>query len=161
MRMTTVFLIIVFLLQIIGFYFLALLYTKVSKFDDLERKQKKLMEQMDDSITAYLSEIQDENNRLIQQLSAVELTKESIEKPITPAVEKASKPIRTNSPSIPINLAIKSYGKTAAPFSIPDEFEMDDRTTAIRLHEDGKTIEEIAKVLGKGKTEVELILKFK
>ncbi|WP_438317674.1 hypothetical protein [Sporosarcina sp. FA9] len=159
--MTIVFLIIVFILQIIGFYFLALLYTKVSKFDDLEKKQKKLMEQMDDSITAYLSEMQDENNRLIQQLSAVELTKTSTQKPIPPSVVKATKSIKVNAPSTPMNLAIKSYGKTLMPSPIPDDLEMDDRTKVFRLHDDGKTIEEIAKVLGKGKTEVELILKFK
>ena len=58
-------------MQIIGFYFLALLYTKVSKFDDLEKKQRKLMEEMDDSIGAYLSELKDENDRLIERLIAV------------------------------------------------------------------------------------------
>ena len=38
---------------------------------------------------------------------------------------------------------------------------MDDRTKAINLHDTGQTIEEIAKALGKGRTEVELILKFR
>ncbi|MFD1928676.1 DUF6115 domain-containing protein [Sporosarcina siberiensis] len=159
--MTIVFLIIVFMLQIIGFYFLALLYTKVSKFDDLEKKQRKLMEQMDDSIAAYLSEMQDENNRLIQQLSAVELTKESEEKPTPPSVVKTSEPIRVKIPSTPMNLAIKSYGKNSTSPSKIEEVEMDDRTKVLRLHDEGQTIEEIAKALGKGKTEVELILKFK
>ena len=64
-----IFLVILFLLQLISFYFLALLYTKVSKFDDLEKKQRKIMNEMDDSLGAYLAELKDENERLIQRLA--------------------------------------------------------------------------------------------
>ena len=67
--MITIFLVFLFIIQIIGFYFLALLYTKVTKFDDLEKKQRKLMAEMDNSIGAYLSELKDENERLIEQLT--------------------------------------------------------------------------------------------
>ena len=67
--MTTIFLVFLFIIQIISFYFLALLYTKVTKFDDLEKKQRKLMAEMDNSIGAYLSELKDENERLIEQLT--------------------------------------------------------------------------------------------
>ena len=69
--MITIFLVFLFIIQIISFYFLALLYTKVTKFDDLEKKQRKLMTEMDDSIGAYLSELKDENDRLIEQLTVV------------------------------------------------------------------------------------------
>lgn len=44
--------------------------------------------------------------------------------------------------------------KTTVPDSI------DDRTRVIQLHEAGQSVENIAKKLGKGRTEVELILKF-
>ena len=64
-----IFLVILFLLQLISFYFLALLYTKVSKFDDFEKKQRKIMNEMDDSLGAYLAELKDENERLIQRLA--------------------------------------------------------------------------------------------
>ena len=67
--MITIFLVFLFIIQIISFYFLALLYTKVTKFDDLEKKQRKLMAEMDNSIGAYLSELKDENERLIEQLT--------------------------------------------------------------------------------------------
>ena len=67
--MIWIFLVFLFILQIISFYFLALFYTKMSQFDDLEKKQRKLMDEMDDSIAAYLSELKDENERLIEQLS--------------------------------------------------------------------------------------------
>ena len=64
--MQTVFLLFLFILQLISFYFMALLYMKVSKFNNLEKKQEKLMAEMDDAIGAYLSELKEENERLIQ-----------------------------------------------------------------------------------------------
>lgn len=151
-------------MQIIGFYVLALLYTKVSKFDDLEKKQRKLMEEMDDSIGAYLSELKDENDRLIERLSTVEIEKKTNGETVSTTkstVEQPPPTIRFNPPSHPINLALKSYSEASFHNTVPEEVEMDDRTKAINLHDSGQTVEEIAKALGKGRTEVELILKFR
>ncbi|MFJ7933167.1 hypothetical protein [Sporosarcina sp. NPDC096371] len=160
-------LVFLFIVQIIGFYFLVLLYTKVSKFDDLEKKQRKLMTEMDDSIGAYLSELKDENERLIERLAArdrvviapkVDSQKNS--KEVAVALEQPKPVIRAKKPVIPVNLALKSYNSisTAQEPSV----EADDaRTQAFKLHDAGQSIEQIAKVLGKGRTEVELILKFR
>ena len=121
--MTTIFLVFLFHLQIISFYFLALLYTKVSKFDDLEKKQRKLMDEMDDSIGAYLSELKDENERLIERLAERRFR-------ICPqsngiialwqhrnrgeGADKEHPKVRVNTPKIPINLALKSYNAVTA-----------------------------------------------
>ena len=153
--MTTIFLLFLFILQIITFYFLALLYTKSSKYDDLEKKQQTLMREMDDSIGLYLSELKDENDRLIEKLSK-RVDKEEI--PVT------LKPIVESSPTVkvPVNLALKSYQATKKYKNEPELVEeTDERTRIIRLYEAGQSIEEIAKTLGKGRTEVELILKFR
>lgn len=153
--MTTIFLLCLFILQIITFYFLALLYTKSSKYDDLEKKQQTMMREMDDSIGLYLSELKDENDRLIEKLSK-RVDKE--ENTVSP------KPIVEKSPEvkIPVNLALKSYQATNNYRNKPEPVEEpDERTKIIRLHEAGQSIEEIAKTLGKGRTEVELILKFR
>lgn len=183
--MITSFIVILFIIQVISFYFLALLYTKVSNFDNLEKKQRQLMEEMDDSIAAYLTELKDENDRLIDQLN------NKVEKKTTsPESDSASKqeklyekvnPKNTNAPTfdlktpvIPLNIALKSYGtpknteletnpKPKPPVIQPvvEELEVDERTRAIRLYDAGESVEEIAKILGKGRTEIELILKFR
>jgi len=150
--MTTIFLLCLFVLQIITFYFLALLYTKSSKYDDLEKKQQTLMREMDDSIGMYLAELKDENDRLIERLSKRAEEKQT---PTEPVIETI--------PTInaPVNLALKSYQSTKTELykpTVPDS--IDDRTRIIQLHEAGQSIENIAKKLGKGRTEVELILKF-
>ena len=152
--MTTIFILCLFILQIITFYFLALFYTKSSKYDDLEKKQQTMMREMDDSIGLYLSELKDENDRLIDKLSKrVDKEEETVNS--EPLVEK------TPTFKIPVNLALKSYQATN---NYKNESELvvepDERTRVIRLHEAGQSIEEIAKKLGKGRTEIELILKF-
>lgn len=161
---------LLFIVQVISFYFLALLYTKVSKFDDLEKKQRKLMIEMDDSIGAYLSELKDENERLIEQLVTRE--RAPIAKKVTSSVlvkkqeqtatiEQVPPMIRVSKPTIPVNVALKSYHAVTTTQQGPTLEVEDDRTQALKLFDAGQSIEEIAKALGKGKTEVELILKFR
>ncbi|MER2089118.1 MAG: hypothetical protein ABS920_05225 [Sporosarcina sp.] len=170
--MTMIFLLLLFIMQVIGFYFLTLLYTKVTKFDDLEKKQRNLMSEMDDSIGAYLSELKDENERLMERLTEWDKNTESDQRnsPIFAMDETAvSKESRTaalvNKPTTPVNLALKSYADSnvlGLKQSDPDVREVeDDRSRAFVLHDAGHSIEEIAKKLGKGRTEVELILKFR
>ncbi|WP_340740393.1 DUF6115 domain-containing protein [Sporosarcina sp. FSL K6-5500] len=166
--MITIFLVFLFIIQIISFYFLALLYTKVTKFDDLEKKQRKLMTEMDNSIVAYLSELKDENERLIEQLTVhaqqPDFKKTTVSASQEPAASEEVRPvIRASIPKMPVNLALKSYkaaGQATEESKAPVE-AVDARTQVIRLYDAGQSIEEIAKQLGKGRTEIELILKFR
>lgn len=161
---------LLFIVQVISFYFLALLYTKVSKFDDLEKKQRKLMIEMDDSMGAYLSELKDENERLIERLLERD-SKPPAKKVVSSAlnikqeqqatVEHTQPVLRASKPTIPVNVALKSYNAVTTNQQGPTVVVDDDRTQAIKLFDAGQSIEEIAKALGKGKTEVELILKFR
>lgn len=161
---------VLFIVQIISFYFLALMYTKVSKFDDLEKKQRKLMVEMDNSIGAYLSELKDENERLIERLATQD--REPVAKKVTSSfladkqeqmvtAEQAPAMIRVGKPTIPVNVALKSYNAFTTTQQGPTMEVDDDRTQALKLFDAGQSIEEIAKALGKGQTEVELILKFR
>lgn len=170
--MQTVFLLLLFILQVIGFYFMALLYMKVSKFNNLEKKQQKLMMEMDDAIGAYLSELKEENERLILIIEKhhdekrKDISPESqTETARDPLIEKSKISIKT--PGYPVKAAMKSYqtapvvSRDGLPLQNTLDSDLDERTLAIRMYEDGKPVEEIAKRLGKGKTEVELLLKFR
>jgi hypothetical protein len=169
--MQTVFILFLFILQLISFYFIALLYMKVSKFNNLEKKQQQLMAEMDDAIGAYLSELKEENERLIR---IIEKRQENVKSDsltnYTVAAErqKAEKnPQVINSPSFPMKVAMKSYQSAPSLNNgrldehVTKEVKTDDRTRAINMFDEGKPIEEIARRLGKGKTEVELLLKFR
>lgn len=69
--MATILITILFFLQLLSFYFLIILNTKLAKFKDLEKKQERLMREMDDTISVYLADMKDENDRLIQELHSV------------------------------------------------------------------------------------------
>lgn len=172
--MLAVFLLLMFILQLFSFYIIALLYMKVSKFNDLEKKQQKLMSEMDDAIGAYLNELKEENDRLILMIdksssetgSHSELKQKHRANKVEGFGDNQQDIISINPLKYPMKVAMKSY-QSSHPKEVVSvekdikEEKMDDRSVAIRMYDEGKTIEEIAKKLGKGKTEVELLLKFR
>ncbi|MCG3090075.1 DUF6115 domain-containing protein [Sporosarcina cyprini] len=161
-----IFLIILFILQLITFYFIALLFMRMAKFDKLETKQQKLMSEMDDTIAAYLTELKDENDRLIRLLEKrmvdeVELSEKEIRKVKAQTAPAPSEMRQNQKPVIPVQVALQSYKSYSKPSEPDNQDEEDDRTRALNLQKNGWSVEEIARELGKGKTEIELILKFK
>ncbi|MGE7909005.1 DUF6115 domain-containing protein [Lysinibacillus xylanilyticus] len=200
--MTIILIAVLFILQLLSFYFLIILNTKLAKFKDLEKKQERLMREMDDTISLYLADMKDENDRLIQELQRV--SKSEIqnavkqEEPIVRQKEQEQPPSLTKEEStgdgsvsldneprvyVPKNIVANAYSrqqqtgakndanKTEAkvaqsaqqPIDATKKEEAKPLTIeqqAIELAKQGKTAEEIAKQLQKGKTEIELLLKF-
>ncbi|MFJ8519366.1 hypothetical protein [Lysinibacillus xylanilyticus] len=202
--MTIILIAVLFILQLLSFYFLIILNTKLAKFKDLEKKQERLMREMDDTISLYLADMKDENDRLIQELQRV--SKSEIqnavkqEEPIVRQKEQEQEqpPSLTKEEStgdgsvsldneprvyVPKNIVANAYSrqqqtgakndanKTEAkvaqsaqqPTDATKKEEAKPLTIeqqAIELAKQGKTAEEIAKQLQKGKTEIELLLKF-
>jgi len=200
--MTIILIAVLFILQLLSFYFLIILNTKLAKFKDLEKKQERLMREMDDTISLYLADMKDENDRLIQELQRV--SKSEIqnavkqEEPIVRQKELEQPPSLTKEEStgdgsvsldneprvyVPKNIVANAYSrqqqtgakndankteaKVAQSAQQPtDETKKEEakpltiEQQAIELAKQGKTAEEIAKQLQKGKTEIELLLKF-
>lgn len=190
-------LIVLFILQLISFYLIVLLNSKIARFKELENRQNQLIREMDDSIGAYLMEMKEENDRLIKELSVVQRATSSkdIEKSVAKEHPKSSviqernekvesvlleenKPVQPElSPKavIPKTLVANAYSKQKAP-TVPVskrtkqvDQENHDHSFAhlsvferevMSLHKEGKTVEEIAKKTQKGKTEIELLIKF-
>lgn len=192
--MTIILIAVLFILQLLSFYFLIILNTKLAKFKDLEKKQERLMREMDDTISVYLAEMKDENDRLIQELQRVSKSETQTnaveqEEQIVRQQEKEQPPSLTKEEStvdgsigldqepriyVPKNIVANAYSRqqqTGAKVVHSDrqaseatEKEEAKPLTleqqAINLAKQGKTSEEIAKQLQKGKTEIELLLKF-
>ncbi|PID25595.1 hypothetical protein [Sporosarcina sp. P7] len=163
---------LLFILQIIGFMVMTLLYVKITKFNNLEKKQQRLMKEMDQSILAYLGEIKEENDRLIHQLNQrtgdqMKPTTNSApsEQSITEVSDSRQKPH-----PVPLHFALRSYQKTVETEKNVKEKnselhsksfdDLDDKEKAKQLYAEGKSIEDIARKLKKGRTEIELIIKF-
>ncbi|MFJ7735204.1 hypothetical protein ACIQ2D_02580 [Lysinibacillus sp. NPDC097287] len=193
--MTTILIAVLFVLQLLSFYAIIILNTKLAKFKDLEKKQERLMREMDDTISVYLAEMKDENNRLISELQMVpkqqavvaSRPKEQDEQhreleTQQPTAEISSKEVNRTDIEVeprvfvPKNIAVNAYsrqqhatnntakqGSSVATLDALIEEEQLEPTfeeQVILLSKQGKTVEGIAKQLQKGKTEIELLLKF-
>lgn len=186
--MTTILIAVLFVLQLLSFYFIIILNTKLAKFKDLEKKQERLMREMDDSISLYLAEMKDENNRLIQALqvvpkpektTAVQQKRPASQKnqgqPLAQVESQTKDAGRDHEPRIlmPKNIVANAYSRqqvgatpvqATSPKPAPVQKEEPQPLTLeqqiVQMAKQGKTAEEIAKKLQKGKTEIELLLKF-
>ncbi|MDM5351018.1 hypothetical protein QUF65_08990 [Lysinibacillus sphaericus] len=189
--MTTILIAVLFFLQLLTFYFLIILNTKLAKFKDLEKKQERLMSEMDDTISVYLTEMKDENDRLIKELQNVspsELAATSVQQTVSyePQQEQAysaaeqelkkDRPLSLDKDArlyVPKNIVANAYSRqrqttetiasSPMPLIVEQKEEVKELTMeqqALNLAKQGKSTEEIAKQLQKGKTEIELLLKF-
>lgn len=189
--MTTILIIVLFILQLLSFYFMIILNTKLAKFKDLEKKQERLMREMDDTISLYLTEMKDENNRLISELQIVEKTQPHLKEQVKKTNEQETQQVVDELSStevelpayemeprvfVPKNIAVNAYNRqqqvsnhTATAVSVvttpdiaikekPKEHTLEEQV--VQLSKQGETVEEIAKKFQKGKTEIELLLKF-
>lgn len=66
--MTTALIVMLFLIQLITIFAIVILNSKLSKFNDLEKRQNELVNEMDNAISVYLMEMREENDRLINEL---------------------------------------------------------------------------------------------
>lgn len=167
-----------FILVIVAFAVILMLYMKVSQLKGLEKKQQIMMREMDQLVSAYLVEMREENDRLIeslQQKKPKSLFNEPVaepqpKKPSAPYVPPipAEEEVIFEKPAVPKNVVTTAYAqqppqKKKRSFdevlqqAVPKKPTVDVYTLAA----EGKSVEEIARQLGKGKTEVELLLKFR
>ena len=208
--MVSIILIVLFICQLLSFFLIMILNSKLAKFKDLEARQEKIIREMDDAIGAYLMEMKEENKRLIEELTATKQvhnvkadiqpvveqqfeTKQSMiqgnvedllyaqEKPSTESTNEYIAQSTKQKPFVPIAFATNAYNKqkeqsNTEVASVPAEFSEDDTDSfieentspelapferkVVEMHQAGKTIEQIAKETQKGKTEIELLIKF-
>lgn len=159
--MTSIILVILFLLQLISFYFIALLNAKLTKFNNMEQKQEQILAEIEDSFSAYIAEIKDENDRLLRELNYTD----RVVAATTEQVEKKEDTIETTpvfevpKAFVSKQLAANSYLKTASVTEKKEPVTIKEKV--FFYADEGKSVDEIAQKLQIGKTEVELFLKFK
>lgn len=197
-----------FILLLVSFYFITLLNMKINRFQKNERKNEVLFEEMEASISSFLTDIEDENARLIQSLKKVQAVKQPTEFDLAPvdktmlkhaeapreqsivselmeqtieketAIESVQEHVKTYeqekvtdaieasiSESFPIADSIaysapKAYVQNAYKTQKKEKPVQTVEERVYDMYASGQTIGAIAKELGKGKVEVELLLKF-
>jgi hypothetical protein len=175
--MTTFLFIISFLLNIISLLAIIILYTRQNRFIDLEKRQGKMLQEMEETISNYLIEMKEENDAFISSLHKSK-NEHSDQENKTEIPQKSASEHKDEELGSPANKrlnAYKAYKKPAASVQrnddgggwsplVPDESMVNEEKSlvnkVITLQQKGLSIEEIAKSMGKGKTEIELLLKF-
>lgn len=201
--MTKIILIVLFISQLLSFYFILLLNSKISKFKLIEKNQEKLVSEMEDTFSVYLLEMKEENDRLIREMSKVkntqpndnlsvqmndslemnlnnasnveeihrstlnlphEKTDENIAQTKLEPIKVTPKSVAVNAykknGSAPTNNTNKSTQNNEQPSEIANEMVHTFDSEVIGYYRSGMSVEEIAKKTQKGKTEIELLIKF-
>ncbi|MGG4488956.1 DUF6115 domain-containing protein [Metabacillus idriensis] len=155
--MTVVLLIISMILHAAGFYFIALLYLKYQSVKQSEEKQAAILEEAEQSLAAYMIEFKEENEKLIAGIKMAKQTDINIGRNSSHPHKPVTEP---EEPEFPVvRIAHEDQLELSDPIEkVQPESE---EKKIISLFQQGLSSEEIAKKLNKGKTEVELLLKFR
>ncbi len=171
--MVTFLLFLSFLLNIISLLSIIILYSRQNRFVHMEKEQKKMISEMEDVISAYLLEMKEENDEFIRTFKTkVQDETEGFVQTNEMTQDKGhASDVRPKRTGAAYKLASKAYQKTNDIISEPihpneemKKIQPDNDPLiqqVILLKEKGMPIEEIAKTVGKGQTEIELLLKFR
>ncbi|MFY4773911.1 DUF6115 domain-containing protein [Metabacillus sp. RGM 3146] len=158
--MQTVLVLISLMLHAAAFYFILLLFTRYSNVKNLEQEQRKLLEETEQVLTGYILEMKEENERLLKELTEGNNPHSTSGEEKRYAVEKEIPEIESD--ELPSHLeALADINDTIEISSSIPKKEKLLKDHVLELFNEGLTAEEIAKELGRGKTEIELILKFR
>ncbi|WP_100330937.1 DUF6115 domain-containing protein [Bacillus xiapuensis] len=169
--MMTAFILISFLLHAVSLFAVILLFTRQNRLIEVKKQQQKIAKDMEEMMEAYLIEMKEENEKFIRELS--EPVKEPPPAPSDKQTAKAEG-AKGTSPNLALTLPSLQRARAANGYksissqeqaveeeteeasASPDNIE----SRIFQLRNQGMSNEEIAKKLNKGKTEIELALKF-
>ncbi|MCM3017216.1 hypothetical protein [Priestia megaterium] len=165
-----------FLIHGLSLFCIILLYMQVTKVKRIERLHQQNINKMEAAMGSYLAEFQEQNEQFLRQLRecstslSSEVEKSSVKSPLADEEDVPVQRVDLKSePSQSLHelLSIEENQKhICTPFDelttdqIQDLSGEEIKEFSVYLKEKGLTIEEIAKHLHRGKTEIELLLKF-
>ncbi|MCS3383423.1 Swarming motility protein SwrB [Bacillus velezensis] len=148
--MSTLLWLLSFVLHGVLLYAVIILYTRFSALKETERQQKKILEETENTLAAFLLELKEENERL-----------EDAKSRQAPDAEAAApRPEPKEEPDIPDHME-KLISATERAESDENRGAHSFEERVSELYEQGLTPAEIAKRMQSGKTEIELFLKFR
>lgn len=171
-------------LNLIAILCIVILYVRQNRFVNLEKEQRKNLEEMEEVIATFITEIKEENEHFIEKLTTfeayedvdkkVEENKENVESvAYKPREIKGNKAMLDAYKNVTTSVQEKRLKEDRLEkedvnellnLILPPEKKQKEKSiveAAKEMQAEGKSIEDIAKALNKGKTEMELLLKFR
>ncbi|AME05260.1 Swarming motility protein SwrB [Bacillus siamensis] len=151
--MSTLLWLLSFVLHGILLYAVIILYTRFSALKETERQQKKILEETENTLAAFLLELKEENERLEDAKNRADQAPD--------AEDAESRPVKPQKElDIPDHMEkLISATEQAESEENSGAHSFEERVS--ELYEQGLTPAEIAKRMKSGKTEIELFLKFR
>ncbi|THE14496.1 hypothetical protein E1I69_04280 [Bacillus timonensis] len=167
--MTTILFILSFALLAVAFFLIILLYLKITQLKDVEMKQERLLKEFENVITSYVMEIKEENEVFLNRIK--DMNHEQKEESQKESIHIREPELTTDDLQdlLPSYSDREEAGKVNL---VENEIKQEthgnnenSKDTIVRdiehLLKLGLSYEEIAKKLNKGKTEIELLHKFR
>ncbi|AST92033.1 hypothetical protein BC6307_12470 [Sutcliffiella cohnii] len=128
-----------------------ILYTKMSKMHSLENEYRQLLKEAEETISSFVYELKEDNERLLKKLSTNSAREHHSDK--ENVIQQNSFVYREHATKSEDLKELLQYDEHSQPLSTYEQ--------AKELKNYGYSIDDIAQKLGKGKTEIELLLKFR
>lgn len=159
----TMFLSIVnFTLIIVIFFLIIILFLRQSRIQNMENSKNSAVKEMEEILSAYFIEMKEENGKFLKKMHRDQ--KSAIKNEST--IEKNEEKGHIESPLTPSHIDL--IVAEESPEALLPKYDDENKDTmdsivkeAIKLQKQGLSIDKIAKKLNKGKTEIELLLKFR
>ena len=151
----TIFLLITsFILDGVLLIGLFILSTRIKKAEELELRQKEIANEIEGMFSSYLMEIKEENSRMSEWMRADKLQPES--------PRNADRQVTEDAPSAApvVEPPNEEVYQPPLPEQEATTYQPSVQSQILELREKGYSLDEIAKRLDRGKTEIELLLKF-
>ncbi|MEC1612489.1 Swarming motility protein SwrB [Bacillus mojavensis] len=160
--MSTLLWLLSFTLHGVLLYAVIILYMRLAAVKETEKQQKKMLEETENTLAAFLLELKEENEKLIDNLDAASSQTEEKQKTEHLHAEKhsARNAVQEEDNTLPehIEVLINEVERTEENVN-SDARSFEDQVMS--LYEQGYSAGEIAQKLKSGKTEIELFLKFR
>lgn len=183
--MTTFLLLLSLILNTAAIFAIILLYLRQNRLVEAEKKQERIIGEIEEVFSSYLLEIKEENEKFIKNMKTTNnARKTGIEFDRLSNNNKPDKEQKEEFPprigkGVSYHAAKKAYQQNSEPSSVKadetesnleDLYTIDDSSElqqlsfidrVLYLKNQGLSVEEIARDLNKGRTEIELLLKFR
>ncbi|UIN51743.1 Swarming motility protein SwrB [Bacillus safensis] len=169
-----------FMLHAALIYFVIILYTRMNSLKATEQKQRELLEETENTLAAFLMEVKEENDKLSKVAAAspdfsAEELKSDLQTSKQPQLPIESQQSVESEDPVPEHLSAllsevevqeekvnEPVPQLETEASLPSKSELEEtfEDQVKTLYDEGRSLEEIAKEMKTGKTEIELLLKF-
>ncbi|MGG1228863.1 Swarming motility protein SwrB [Bacillus halotolerans] len=160
--MSTLLWLLSFTLHGVLLYAVIILYVRLAAVKETEKQQKKLLEETENTLAAFLLELKEENEKLIDNLDVPSVQTEEKQKEEHQQAEQHSErgAVQEEDNALPEHIEGMINEVERAEENVnSDARSFEDEVMA--LYEQGYSAGEIAQKLKSGKTEIELFLKFR